>query len=425
MNATQLEKAVALGLGRAVVQLLDHDAGPFHKIILDACLHNKAYDPQVEGGRAAYLKDLMRASGDEAFFEKALVDSLAKEADDWDLTQRFELAGLLAKEGNQEAHLAIKEAFRGKAVFSSEIASQFIELEGIPGLLFVADRIGETLKRNPGQWEDDYLLSMARETCGGEAVEAALKTSAESDENVRAYLTAVAENQVLRTENIKFDSKTLTFTEVQELMEGDGAAGILREWAQTASNTDIVLAAHHLLQETEPKKLRLYLTLFRSRRFPLGLERLFELVDWPDGPVPRHALGVLANLEDERIRTLAFKLVETESSLRDYAIDLLVNNFHPGDHTTVEGWCDAECDPGVINAFDRSFRNFFAVHPDPKREQRLLAKFYEKEPCAHCRCAVVERLLALNGLPDNLRRECAYDSYADTRDLLGIRTSDN
>ncbi len=175
MNATQLEKAVALGLGRAVVYLLDHDAGPFHKIILDACLHNKAYDSQVEGSRAVYLKDLMRASGDQAFFEKALIDSLGKEADDWDLTQRFQLAGLLAKEGNQKARLAMKEAFRGKAIFSSEIASEFVELEGIPGLLFVASRIGETLKGNPGQWEDDYLLSVAHESCGGEAVEAALK----------------------------------------------------------------------------------------------------------------------------------------------------------------------------------------------------------------------------------------------------------
>ena len=425
MNATQLERAVALGLGRAVVHLLDHDASPFHKIILDACLHNKAYDPQVEGGRALYLKDLMRASGDEAFFEKALVASLAKEADDWDLTQRFELAGLLAKEGNQEARFAMKEAFRGKAISNSEIASEFIELEGIPGLLFVANRIGETLKRDPGQWEDDYLLCIARQTCGAEAVEASLKSSAESDENVRAYLAAIAENQALRSGNRKHDPKTLTFTEVQALMEGNGATGILHEWAQTASNADVGLAAHQLLQETDPQKLKLYLSCFRSRPFPLGLERLFELVEWPDGPIPRHALGVLANVENERIRTLAFKLVETGSSLRVYAIDLLVKNFLQGDHTAVEGWCDAERDPGVINAFDRSLRNLFAEHPDPKREQRLLAKFYEKEPCAHCRCAVVERLLTLNGLPDDLRRECAYDSYADTRYLCGIRTSDN
>jgi hypothetical protein len=418
MNAPQLEKAIALGLGRAVVYLLDHDAGAFRTVILDACLHNKAYDPQVEGGRAAYLKDLIQASGDEAFFERALVDSLAHDADDWDLTQRFELAGLLAKEGSQDARFAMREAFRGKALSNSGIALTFIELDGIPGLLFIAGRIGEALKRDSGQWEDDYLLSVAYEICGREEVETAIKSSAESDGNVRAYLAAVAENRALRAGVSKRDLKTLTFKEVQSLMEGDGAAGTLHQWAQTASNADLALAAHHLLQETDAKKLKLYLAMFLNRHFPLGLERLLELVDWPDGPVPRHALGVLAKLKDERIRTLAFKLVEAESPLRVFAIDLLINNSHPGDHRVVEGWCDAEHDSGVINAFDRSVLKFFAEHPDAELEQRLLAKFYEREPCAHCRCAVVERMLAMNGLPDDLRRECEYDSYAETRALL-------
>lgn len=418
MNVTQLEKAVALGLGRAVVYLLDHDAGPFHNVIMDACLHNKAYDPQVEGGRAVYLKDLMRASGDEASFEKAVVDSLTQEADDWDMIQRFQLASLLAQMGNQEARLAMKDAFRGKAISSSEIASDFIKLDGIPGLLFVANRIGESLRQNPGQWEDDYLLAFARETCGGEAVEVALKSSAESDPDVRMYLAAVAENQQLRAGNRKHDPKTLTFTEIRALIDGNKAAGILREWAQTASSADIILAAHHLVQETDPAKLKLYLILFWSRQFPLGLDRLFELVEWPDGPIPRHALGVLSNLKEERIRTLAFKLVETESSLRCYAIDLLVKNFQPGDHTTVEAWCDAERDPGIVNAFDTSLPRFFAEHADVEVEARLLVKLYEKEPCAHCRYALVERLLALNRLPDDLRRECEYDSYAETRTLL-------
>jgi hypothetical protein len=76
MNADRFEKAVALGLGRPVLYLLNHDARPYREIILDACLHNKANDPQVEGGRAAYLIDLMRASGDQKFYEEAVVQSL-------------------------------------------------------------------------------------------------------------------------------------------------------------------------------------------------------------------------------------------------------------------------------------------------------------------------------------------------------------
>jgi hypothetical protein len=180
----------------------------------------------------------------------------------------------------------------------------------------------------------------------------------------------------------------------------------------------MMLAAHDLVQETDPIKLRRYLTLFRNRPFPLDLNRLLKLVELPDGPIPRHALSVLANIEDARIRSLAFRLIETRSTMRGYAIDLLVHNFRSGDHSTVESWCDGEQDPGATNAFDRSCRRFFARHPEPEREARVLTNFYEKEPCAHCRCAIIERLLALNGLSDALRRECEYDSYADTRALF-------
>jgi hypothetical protein len=129
-------------------------------------------------------------------------------------------------------------------------------------------------------------------------------------------------------------------------------------------------------------------------------------------------LRVLANLEHEKVRTLAFNLVETKSPLRGFAIDLLVKNFRDGDDATVEAWCDAEQDSSEINAYGRSLRAFFAAHPNSESELRLLLKLYDREPCAHCRCYIVERLLALGGLSDTLRRECEHDSYWETRELV-------
>ena len=234
----------------------------------------------------------------------------------------------------------------------------------------------------------------------------------------RAYLAAVADNRALRAQPREHDPTTLTFEDIRALIEKNEAIGILHEWAQAASEADIILAAQCLIQEADPQKLKLYLMLFRKRHFPLSPARLFELVTWPDGPIPRHALHILANLKDKAIRTLAFHLVETKSSLRYYAINLLVNNFEPGDAETVEAWCDAESDPEVINSFSRSLQEFFVEHPDAERESRLLTKLYEKEPCAHCRYFIVELLLALDSLPDELRRECEYDAYPDTRALL-------
>jgi hypothetical protein len=423
METREFKNVIALGLGRAVLHLLDRDVHPFREVILDACLHNKAYDPQVEGSRAAYMLEAMRASGEPAFYADAVIRSLVEEADGWDTSQRFQIAKLLAQDGNESARQAMRSALRVRSTFDGEVTEAFIELDGLAGLMLVARRIGELLRQNPERWEDDYLLSVASDIYGKEAVETTLKSASETDPNIKAYLNAVEENRALRALNQSPDPTSLTYGDVRSLIKANNAGGILHGWAKTASESDLVLAAHDLIKETDPKKLKLYLTLLRKRKFPLEPNHLFRLVELPDGPVPRHALRVLANLEHESIRRLAFSLVESGSSLRDYAIDLLVHNFHNGDHAIIEAWCDAELDPGTLNAFDRSLRDFFAAHPDPECEGRLLIKLYEREPCAHCRSSVVERLIALGALPERLRRECEYDSYADTRELVKHRSN--
>ena len=60
------ERIVALG--RSIQHLREHDARLYRASILDACLHNKAYDTQIGGDRAEYALDSMRSSGDLPFY---------------------------------------------------------------------------------------------------------------------------------------------------------------------------------------------------------------------------------------------------------------------------------------------------------------------------------------------------------------------
>ena len=422
MDTIEFQRALALGLGRAILHLADHDASPYREIILDACLHNRAYDPQVEGSRAEYMLEIIRRSGDAAFYTDAVIRSLSDEEHDWDTPQRFELARLLAQAGNSFAREAMYSAFRAKELSASDIAAQFIELDGIQGLLFVAGQIGEQLARNPSQWEDDSLLIVAGEICGRDVVDTAVSEASNTDENIKVYSTAVEENQSSRSKTQRPDPKTLTYDQIRSLIESKRAGGVLREWAAGASESDLERAAHDLIREKDLEKLRSYLVLFRKRSFPLDIGHLFKLLELPDGPIPFHTLTALANLENESVRSLAFKLIETDSR-RGWAIDLLVKNFRENDHSTVEAWCDSERDSGTINALDRSLREFFAAHPNRDAEIRLLSKMYEKEPCAHCRSNLVERLIEVNGLTDALKQECKYDSYADTRTWMNDQTS--
>jgi hypothetical protein len=422
MDNIEFQRAVALGLGRAVQYLADHDASPYREIILDACLHNKAYDPQVEGSRAEYMFDIISRCDDTAFYSDAVIRSLSDEEHDWDTPQRFELARLLAQVGASSAREAMYSAFRAKELHASDIAAPFIELDGIQGLLFVAGQIGEQLARNSNQWEDDSLLFMAGETCGRHVVDAALAEAAKSNENIKAYLNAVENSRSSRSQTQRPDTKTLTYDQIRSSIDSKRVGVALREWAAGASDSELERAARDLVHEKDPEKLRSYLKLFWKRRFPLDIGHLFQLLDIPDGPIPFHTLKVLANLEHESVRSLAFKLMETDSR-RGWAIDLLVKNFRESDYSTIEAWCVSEQNPGAINAFDRSLRDFFAAHPNLETEMRLLNIMYEKEPCAHCRSSIVERLIEVNGLTDALRQESKYDSYADTRALVNTQTS--
>src|SRR5438477_3907656 len=126
METKEFENTVSLGLGRAVLHLLDHDARPYREIILDACLHNKAYDPQVEGSRAVYMLEMMRASGELAFYADAVIRSLVEDACDRDTSQRFQIARLLAQDGYQSARQAMHSAFQTKMISDNEVAAEFI-----------------------------------------------------------------------------------------------------------------------------------------------------------------------------------------------------------------------------------------------------------------------------------------------------------
>ncbi len=81
-------------------------------------------------------------------------------------------------------------------------------------------------------------------------------------------------------------------------------------------------------------------------------------------------------------------------------------------------WCNSEKDVDILNDFDRDLTEFFKAHTNDLIESQILRSLYDREPCSHCRCFIVERLLQLNGLSVELRAESEHDSYSETRALV-------
>jgi len=422
MDIRGFHHAVSLGLGRAVLQVPKQLGSEFADVILDACLRTKARDAQVEGSRAQYMLDIVRRTDNPSFYTDKVLDALSDEVDEWDALQRFQIASLLAQEGNDHARLAMPNAFERRIGSSMQdcFAGEFIILDGIPGLLFAMGRIGRGLKADPERWVDDYLISMAADTWGQESVWNAIEERAKTDVNVSAYVEAVKANR-LRGEYRRIAPSSVSYEQIRLMIASGKAVGILADWGQIADPAELELAASDLIREVDSARLRSYLLIFRKRAFPLGCDPLLQLAGMPDGPVPRHALSALGNIQDDKVRRLAFGLVEAGSPLRGYALKLLKNNFRPGDHELVKAWCDEEHDPEILNDFDRSLADFFSARPNDLIESQILTSFYDREPCSHCRWFIVKRLLELKRLPEDLRAESAHDCYLETRELVNAQ----
>jgi hypothetical protein len=414
--------AVSLGLGRAVLQMPEHLETLFHDAVLDSCLRSKARDPQVEGSRAQYLLDIVRRSGEPSFYTRKVLDALSEEADPWDELQRFQIARVIAKEGDHHARQAMVDAFERQIGSSMQnlFAEEFIILDRIHGLLFALERIGYGLRYDRTAWVDDTLLATASESLGQESVWNAVTERAKTDRNVSSYLEAVKANRLLRQEDQSIDTSSVTYEQIRSMIVSGKIGGLVR-WGQTADPAELELAASDLIKEIDVGRLPSYLMIFRQRAFPLGSNHLLQLAAMPDGPVARRALAELENLQDDKVRSLALELVETGSPFRGYAVGLLTNNFRDGDHELVRAWCDNEGAPEVLNDFDRSLAKFFAAHPNDGAESQILPMLYDREPCSHCRHAIVERLLHLKRLSEDLRSESAHDSYLATRALVNAR----
>lgn len=423
MEVEGFRHAVSLGLGRAVLHVSEQGGRSFVEVILDACLHTKARDPQVEGSRAQYMLDIVRRASDPSFYTRRILDALSEEADGWDALQRFQIASLLAQMGNDQARQRMIEAFERQSGSSMQdaFAEEFISLDGVPGLLFAVERIGRGLRADSERWVDDYLLSLAQDSFGAEAVSNSITERAKTDANVSAYVEAVNANRLLRAEYRSPDPSSFTYAQIRSMIEGGKTVPLLPHWGVIADAADLTLAADDLTREVGSARLVSYLCIFRKRAFPLGCDHLLRLASLPDVPVARHALIALENVSDDKVRELAITLVEARSPHRGYAVGLLTNNFREGDHELVKAWCNDEGDPEILNSFDRGFRTFFMIHPNDPIEGQILTGLYDREPCSHCRYAIVKRLLQLERFPEELRIESAYDSDLQTRALVNAQ----
>ncbi len=419
MNRDQFSRALHLGLGRAVLHARNHDVSEFRDVILDACLHCRVYDPQSEGIQVAYMLDLLQAQADRQFYCEEVLKSLPACGDDWDAVHRFYFAACLAREGFAGAKRAMYENYRPGPTHGESIAIDFVEMDGLEGMLFAVEKLGALATAEGGDLDLSYLFSKSIELCGEQETLAVLRAAGQQKPQVEAFrLSAEAERQRWAARDA--ERGRINALSYDQLRRELPAMKLYRLWAwgERAGDEDIERAAQGLVAAREPGDQLAHLRIFTRRRFPIDHSVLLQLAASDENRIASAAAKALAHIAHPSVRELAMRLVRDRLPGRREAIALLDGNFEPGDQEMVLDWFQAEDDPEVVHSMGMDLRDLWDHHPDDDTTVRMLCALYENGPCSFCREGAVKRLIEHGALSDQMREECAWDANEDIRKLV-------
>jgi hypothetical protein len=410
LEIAEFERILAIGLGRAVLHLRAHDSAPYREAVLHACLHDTTYDRQVEGGREQYLFDVIQATGEPGFYRTRLLAAETKLSDDYDGAQILALLRLFAAQGDAEARRCLYDTFAANA--NTDVpdgSADIVELDGLSGLLAIADRI---VIDPDDSWYAGYLINLAAEQTGEVETRAALAAAAEHQPGIAAFL-ALAWADEERYRNRKSRAEVPDYEAIRARMRlGEREArSLLLRWGRQATDDQLARAAVDLLAEEDPECLHTYLRLFADRRFPLAIARLLALTGDADTRIAYAAVRALANIEDAQVRALGLDLL---ASGRGDGARLLAANFREGDFALIENYLTTWKGRDELHDLGFGLWDIVDQHPGREATDALLAQ-YERGPCSLCRVAAVRQLQALGPLPGWLVAECQHDANLDLR----------
>ena len=435
-NPASIEHMLTVGRGGAIIFLLGTDTSPYREMILDHCLHDKAYDTQIEDSRACYLYPLIRRSPDRDFYRDAILQALRDADDESSVSQLFDFAVMFARDGDEGARFAIREKFDKhdlREIYPG--ATSLIEIDGIDGLLHVLDYMGSDSDVTDRYNNAYHFIYHTEDRLGEEVTRKALADAYEKNANIRIYLASISEQytpssasddiakshiqeNLRKNQNEKISSMTW-----QEIRRSSNSEQMAMFWSRSASDDELVEAANDIIYEKDSLRLSRYLRIFTKRQFPLNPKILIDFINNSNSRVSNAALQALTLITNEDIRAL-FECLVQSPEWSDSAVGLLRSNYREGDHLIIEKLLEQENDVHQLHSLSCELLDVYKHNPDQNAAKSLLF-VYENNPCSHCRLGSVEQMRALDQLPDWIVNECVYDAEESLRKMAQELLADN
>lgn len=413
------------------------------EILLDACLHHRAKDPQLDGDRGHWLARVLEAAGDLEVLAPRILASPEPPERGWDLHQRIELACEFARRSVPGAREWMYAQF-DRTLESTEpeepdlrdtVFAYLARADGFDGLRHATRALGARLRSDSSFLVDAYALSRIEDHLGESAVLEWMTRESAVDANVAEFHRRTSpgvERGAAPEPDDRDDWKDQRERDLRDLWSPRRYASVREGWLArkltayqvrtwnrySATDEDIAGVLQGLRVDVDPRLLAGGLQVFAGRVLPLEfVPRAIELFGHEDHDVGTAAVLALELVTDERVHQLALQVLRESECDWWSAMRLLKANYRAEDAdllrtvlpTGAEPWMTHDAAFGLIDILERW---------GTPREVDLLAWCFEWAACENCRGRAVERMQALSVLPDEIAEEARYDSSVYVREAV-------
>lgn len=421
-TSTEIKKrffdSLKRGTGEAYLIARENPTIGFSTYVIKGALRNYAYDGQSEPSRAQYIFDLYSLSDKKDKIRKAIINGLATEQKDtWSLTHLFDLAKLFAQKGDQEMKQAIYDRFLNKPIEGSDWIgySEILELDGLQGLIYIAEKYGKFIEQNPDDWQDDWIIRDFQEKNTDLDVTKILENLAKENKQIRIYLENIKRTKASQNDHKPKPTKYKDI--IDEVLNTKFYLSFRRMYE--LSESEIETIAQRLVKGNDKKVQEKLLFVFMYCKFPLDSDFILNLAQKkPDYKtrINEFAISSLKLLERDNIRQ--FGLDKIARSKKPYQfVEILKSNYRTRDYIVLTDIVQKSKSEHIIENLARSYIDIFKANKTKECKEPLEA-LYNKMNCGIHRNDIVGLLIENNVISDKIKNEIIFDSDIETRDII-------
>ena len=413
----QFLNSLKRGTGEAYLIVKDNPKIDFSNQIIKGALNIYAYDGQSEGNRAQYIFDIISISKQWNKIRQAVLQGLATEQDDtWNLTHLFALAKLYAQQKDTEVRQAIYDRFLTNQIEGSDWvgAYEILEIDGLNGLFYVAEKFGKHIEKNPDDWQDDQIIKRFQKKNKDIKVFEKLKKKAKTSKFIRIYLENIKSTKS-NQENHK--TKPTKYKDIlDEVLNSKPHFSFFRK--RNLTDDEVNQIAMRLIDETDKSNIERLLDIFYFYKFPYDSQLILDFAKQKrtnKNRIVEYAVNALKHLKSKDIRNFALDKIKNSKNPIDY-LEILVSNYKSGDFKLLSDFVDKTNNEHKIEQLAGIYSEIYKANKK-KECKKPLEILYSKMNCAIHRNGIVKILIENKVLTDKINNEIKFDCDLETRKL--------